>query len=315
MLARFRLTTSTRGTPMITPETNLPPSVNFHLWQPCNMRCHFCFAVFDDVVKDRLPKGHLAEAECITMTRILAQHFSKVTFVGGEPTLCPWLDKLIEVAHEEGATTMLVTNGSRLNRGWLESVKGRLDWVTLSIDSASPATHLRLGRAVRGQHPLEPGHYLEVAGMLRESRIRFKVNTVVTALNADEDMAPFIRQLRPERWKIFQVLPVDGQNDGKVEPLLLSDVRFQAFVERHRMVEGDGIVLVPEDNEDMTGSYAMVDPAGRFFDNTQGRYRYSRPILEVGPNEAWSDVRFELGRFLSRGGDYEWATPRAARAP
>ncbi len=25
------------------------PSVNYHLWRPCNMRCEFCFATFQDI--------------------------------------------------------------------------------------------------------------------------------------------------------------------------------------------------------------------------------------------------------------------------
>ena len=35
------------------------PSVNFHLWKSCNMKCRFCFATFQDVGRDVLPKGHL----------------------------------------------------------------------------------------------------------------------------------------------------------------------------------------------------------------------------------------------------------------
>ena len=56
----------------------------------------------------------------------------------------------------------------------------------------------------------------------------------------------------------------------------------------------------------MTGSYAMVDPAGRFFDNMEGRHHYSSPILEVGLQQAWSQVRFEHTSFISRGGQYDW---------
>lgn len=66
---------------------------------------------------------------------------------------------------------------------------------------------------------------------------------------------------------------------------------------------------MPEDNEDMTGSYAMVDPAGRFFDNTAGHYRYSRSILSVGIADAWQDIRFDAQRFEERGGIYDWRAP------
>jgi organic radical activating enzyme len=36
----------------------------------------------------------------------------KITFAGGEPTLCPWLHDLIAIAKKTGMVTMLVTNGS-----------------------------------------------------------------------------------------------------------------------------------------------------------------------------------------------------------
>ena len=38
--------------------------------------------------------------------------------------------------------------------------------------------------------------------------------------------------------------------------------------------------VVPENNEAMTESYVMIDPAGRFFDNVQGSYRYSEANFE-----------------------------------
>jgi radical S-adenosyl methionine domain-containing protein 2 len=46
-------------------------------------------------------------------------------------------------------------------------------------------------------------------------------------------MSEFVRQVQPERWKVFQVLPVGGQNDGAVDDLLIDRAQFQAFVDRH----------------------------------------------------------------------------------
>ena len=56
----------------------------------------------------------------------------------------------------------------------------------------------------------------------------------------------------------------------------------------------------------MTGSYIMVDPAGRFFDNTKGEHGYSDPILEVGVANALQQVTILPGRFQERGGLYDW---------
>ena len=56
----------------------------------------------------------------------------------------------------------------------------------------------------------------------------------------------------------------------------------------------------------MTGSYVMVDPAGRFFDNVAGSHTYSRPILEVGAEQALKDVSVDAGKFLSKSSLYAW---------
>ena len=65
-------------------------SVNFHLWKPCNMKCRFCFATFQDVGQDDLPKGHMPRKECLAVVEALAKAgFDKINFAGGEPTLCP----------------------------------------------------------------------------------------------------------------------------------------------------------------------------------------------------------------------------------
>jgi radical S-adenosyl methionine domain-containing protein 2 len=293
-----------------------PPSANFHLWEPCNMRCRFCFATFQDVKQTVLPRGHLPRDQALAVVERLADvGFEKITFAGGEPTLCPWLGELVMRAKERGLTTMLVTNGSRiLSPGWLEQHGVNLDWVVLSIDSADPRTHERMGRSIAGQvgRALPVAHYRAIATTLRTKKVRLKVNTVVTKENASEDMSDLLLELRPERWKVLQVLPVRGQNNGRVEPLLIDELTFRRFVSRHQRVAEAGVQIVPEDNEAMTGSYAMVDPAGRFFDNTASQHRYSRPILDVGADAAWQDIRFDSQRFTQRGGHYDWGEPQTS---
>lgn len=283
----------------------MPPSVNYHLWAACNMRCRFCFAPFKDVVDEVLPAGHLPREESIRLVGVLASRFEKISFAGGEPTLCPWLPELVHAAKERGATTMLVTNGSRLEQV-IDRLRGALDWVALSIDSASERTLVSLGRAVRGTAALSATRYAALGEIVRETGMRVKVNTVVTSLNSGEDMSELMRSLRPERWKILRVLPVDGQNSGRVEPLLCDDEAFAGFVDRHRHLQAEGIDVVSEDNDDMRGSYGMVDPAGRFFDNASGGHRYSSPILRAGLEAAWNQVSFSMTRFVRRGGEYAW---------
>ncbi len=126
------------------------PSVNYHLWKPCNMRCNFCFATFQDISFDFLPKGHLSCEDSMSVVDALAgAGFRKINFAGGEPTLCPWLPDLIRRAKDLGLTTSVVTNGSRISEEWMSSVSGSLDWIALSVDSVNPDTLLRTGRVTR----------------------------------------------------------------------------------------------------------------------------------------------------------------------
>ncbi|HPQ59832.1 MAG TPA: radical SAM protein, partial [Flavobacteriales bacterium] len=156
------------------------PSVNFHLWQPCNMRCRFCYATFQDVKRSILPKGHLPRGQAIEVVRHLAAHgFQKITFAGGEPTLCPWLPDLIGTAKEAGMTTMIVTNGSRLSDAYLGTLRLHLDWIALSIDSLDDATNQAIGRAEPSRGVMAPEGYRALVDRVKAHGFRLKVNTVV----------------------------------------------------------------------------------------------------------------------------------------
>ena len=300
----FRYATEHRGV-----EMNIAaqiPSVNHHLWKPCNMRCRFCFATFQDIGRDVLPKGHLPREGCLAVVEALAgAGFDKINFAGGEPTLCPWLPDLIRRAKDLALTTSIVTNASRITSEWLDCLDGCLDWAALSIDTVDPENLEASGRTTR-DGPLSEDNYLAVIDMLKERGIRLKINTVVTQVNCDEDLSGFIARARPERWKHLQVLPVVGQNDGLVVDQVVTAEQFAGYVARNRPVEELGVAVVPEDNELMTGSYVMVDPAGRFFDNTTGAHVYSRPIIEVGVEDALRDVSVNPDQFRLRGGLYAW---------
>lgn len=283
----------------------LPPAVNFHVEKQCNLRCSFCYAAFNDDQALRSIRHGLPEAEARRVVELVhAAGAKKLTFVGGEPTLCPYLPSLLRLARNLGLVSTLVTNGARLERV-LELAPGCLDWVGLSVDSADEITQAALGRG-QGDHVARS---VRLFALLHDRGIRVKLNTVVTALNWQEDMSHFVRSVRPERWKVFQVLPVRGQNDQTIAPLLITPEHFATFVARHRSLEAEGIAIAAETNDDMTGSYAMIDPLGRFFSNVGGRYRYSRPILDVGVAAAFSDIQFDHARFESRGGVYDWGRP------
>ncbi|WP_161499418.1 viperin family antiviral radical SAM protein [Flavipsychrobacter stenotrophus] len=284
----------------------LIPSVNYHLWEPCNMRCKFCFATFQDVKHSILPKGHLPKEQAIEVILQLAEiGFEKITFAGGEPTLCPWLPELIATAKEAGMTTMIVTNGSKVSDTFLEANKHTLDWIAVSIDSLNADTNISTGRAIAGNTPLTLDYYASLVDRIKQHGYGLKINTVVSSKNYNEHMNEFIRYAKPKRWKLLQVLPIAGQNDLKINEFKISDEQFRLFLENHNNLY-DITSIVPESNSQMKGSYAMVDPAGRFYDNTTGKHNYSSSIIEIGSQLAIQQVNYDFSKFVSRGGIYNW---------
>lgn len=289
---------------MTKPET--PPrcsitTVNYHCWKPCNMRCGHCFARFTDAGHDNLPR-----ADMLTVIRELALGFERINFVGGEPTLCPWLVDGLDLARELGLRTSLVTNGAKLIRdpSLRDKILSRVEWIGLSIDSANADTNRAIGRAF-GKSVITPGDLIALADEVHRVGVQLKINSVVQRHNVGEDLAPLVHRMRPERWKVLQVLPVLGQNDADYQQLAITPGDFQRFLDRHQWLGSAGVTIVPEDHDAMTGSYAMVDPGGYAYDNVGGRYRYSAsPIHQQGWQQAFAQVTLMPERFVARGGVY-----------
>ncbi|MFD1014406.1 viperin family antiviral radical SAM protein [Winogradskyella rapida] len=281
----------------------LIPSINFHLWEPCNMRCKFCFATFQDVKQTILPKGHLPEQDALKVVeQIAAAGFEKITFAGGEPLLCKWLPNLIKSAKQLGMTTMIVTNGSQLTDAFLQENTSYLDWIAVSIDSLEHESNIKIGRAITGKRPLSKAYYYDVVDRIKQHGYGLKINTVVNNVNYRESLIEFIEYAKPKRWKVLQVLPIVGQNDTTIDDFKISEEEYNYFLNTHKAVK----TIVPESNDEIKGSYVMVDPAGRFFDNTQGKHNYSKPILEVGVEDAYKTMNYMHAKFINRGGVYNW---------
>ena len=288
-------------------EASLPAAVNWHFWPWCNYGCTFCFAQFDDLPKiDRLPK----EIALRVPKQLAMAGAKKITFVGGEPTMCPYLPELLKDSKDVGLTTCIVSNGTGLDETFLAENHELVDWIGLSIDASNDEIHAKIGRGMRkdlrdsrSQHLVQA---MEVWKRCQSYGIKMKLNTVVCTHNVSDDMTDLVLELRPTRWKIFQVLRVDGQNDDMIDELEISTAAFDDWLARHEHVQDYGVQFVPESNDFIRGSYAMLDALGRFYSNIDGSHNYGPALTEVGVLRAWNSVQFLEDRFIERGGEYEW---------
>jgi radical S-adenosyl methionine domain-containing protein 2 len=289
-----------------------PIAVNWHLEAYCNYGCRFCYA---PLTEQRL-MPRLSEEEGTSMIEDLSSSgVEKINFVGGEPMLHPHLEAWIVASKSCGLTTSIVSNGTRMTEGWLTKMRPHLDWLGLSIDASNDEMHALMGRGLKGEITSGFSRHLERSTKVWEIARRLgyglKLNTVVTSVNSDDDMSELVGFLKPHRWKIFKVLRIEGENDGRVEPLLISQEQFEKYMARHRryLQDFEGTQIVSEDNEDMLGTYAMIDPQGMVYTNLHSRYHYSKQnVGDIGFLAAWAQVRdgFSDIGFENRGGKWNW---------
>lgn len=273
-------------------------TASFHIVKPCNMKCKFCYATFQDM---NLIKQLSYPDACSIINKLYNAGVDKITFAGGEPLLYKHIEAVIKYAKSIGMTTSIITNGSLLTDEFLDQMVGHLDWVGVSIDSMNYKTNELIGRV--STKPLKRSYTM--AGLLmriQELGYKLKINTVVNSFNWYADLNDLIDEFQPERWKVFQALRVEGQNDEHFNEIKVTDKQFKSFLETHKHQKA----LVPEDNEAMTGSYLLIDPQGRLFENSAGKHTYSDKLQDNDIDHCLSQINLNREMFVARGGIYEW---------
>ncbi|KAI0865331.1 hypothetical protein F4860DRAFT_527013 [Xylaria cubensis] len=285
-----------------------PVSVNYHFTRKCNKECAFCFHTEKS--------SHVAsDVEMKRGLRLLKEAgMRKINFAGGEPFLYPKeLAMLCRFCKEELEleSVSIITNGTKVTKEWMEENGRFIDVLGVSCDSFNEETNTAIGRGTGNNVE----QLFKIRDWCRELGIKFKLNTVVCTHNWEEDMVDTVQRLDPFRWKVFQVLFVEGENDAGDEDvylskrkrnarkLLISDDQFETFCNKHRHLKS----FVSEPNSLMASSYLILDEYLCFLDKGAGVEKQSRSILEVGVQRALSEIHWDEKAFKQRGGMYEWS--------
>ncbi|WP_223450592.1 MULTISPECIES: viperin family antiviral radical SAM protein [unclassified Pseudomonas] len=283
--------------------------INWHITEACNYKCRYCCAKWDGAGRKLSHdscrvRNLLDELQAFfypgNASNPLRQHMSwsgiRLNLAGGEPLLYQDASlRVLDYARSKGMSASIITNGNRLTDDLIARLAPLVSMFGLSLDSASPVKIMEIGRVDSRGCLLDVDSVSEMLARakLRNSALRLKVNTVVKALNRQEDMSPIIHTLAPHRWKVLRILQV------VTSELAVSTEDFLAFVARHDAFHD---VMCVEGNDDMSESYIMIDPLGRFFQNTSGQkgYHFSIPIDVIGAERAFSEWRLSVGAYAAR---------------
>ena len=276
--------------------------INYHITERCNYNCIYCFAKYDsnDKVRDEIYQN-LNSME--TMLKEVYNFFCafykpkriRLNLAGGEPLIVPTIDKVIEIAYKIGYDVSIITNGSRLTEKFIKNSGKKFSVVGISIDSFIENINIKVGRCTKSNRVVAFNKILEKIMLLKKinPEIVVKINTVVTEFNWKEEMFMGINSLKADKWKIFKELAVEGRKS-------ISEDKFNFFIENN--VSKVKCSVFPESNDDMTHSYLMIDPFGRFYQNSNEKasYSYSDHIIKIGVEEALKQIDFDLKKFKNR---------------
>ncbi len=282
--------------------------INFHMTESCNYRCSYCYATWDNLdAKDEL---HRLSGQVESLIQSLADYFLhpnslqqemgyqdvRLNFAGGEPMLLGqrFLDA-VRFANQLGFRTSLITNGHYLSDAILDELAPSLGVLGISYDTANHEVAQNIGRIDRKKrwitseqlaHMCSRYRTLNPAGIL-------KINTVVNAANSHDSLLDLMTQIQPNKWKLLRVLPVHGHQ------LTITQSEYKAYSLRHAELSS---IIVEEDNDAMTHTYLMINPEGRFYQNSAAGcgYSISEPILISGVETALSQIPFDVTGFQQR---------------
>lgn len=288
-------------------------TLNWHITEACNYHCQYCYAHWQDRPNPRELFHNKNDTYNLLWQLMTFFHPDnqdnplrskmdwksvRLNIAGGEPSiLSGHLQEIINLAKFIGFNVSIITNGSNLSKEAMMVLAPSLSCLGISLDSFNSVTNRAIGRSDRKGNQIDTDeliHSIKLARIINP-KITIKLNTVVNRHNWIEDLSDLIQQIKPDRWKLLRVLPII--NDS----LAISDEQFSTFIERHHKFRS---IQCIENNQDMRESYLMIDPFGRFFQNSTyivgSGYVYSQPILSSGAELAFSEMSFNAQGFKSR---------------
>lgn len=266
---------------------------NWHVTSKCNYHCRFCYSewekmpeIWDDPQKVTKLLKNLSES------RLFEKGKTRLNIAGGEATInMKKLAPVIETAWSEGFVLSIITNGSYLEN--LMPFIDKFSMIGISVDSACDETNIKIGRCTAKGKVMTFSELCKKVDALKAANpgLIIKINSVVNALNWNENLLSQLKSVGAQKYKILRQMPFNGDKG-------ISNDQWRHFIEVNRHPELNTVI---EDNEDMTRSYLMIAPDGRFFQNGGTEYAYSSHSLWEKPaDKLLAEMDFDEEKFKSR---------------
>ena len=121
--------------------------LQFNYWVKCNSKCIYCYLEnHKNKYEDMIPYNVVPVIQDLIDKKLLRSG-GEISFGGGEPTIYPEFDDLINLFTKSGITNMRVhSSGIRFSPAIANALKERALNVVISIDSSSRAIYKKIKR-------------------------------------------------------------------------------------------------------------------------------------------------------------------------
>jgi MoaA/NifB/PqqE/SkfB family radical SAM enzyme len=105
------------------------PNLMLEITDACNIDCRVCYKKKGDTVKS------ISQIQSELATAMKLRTLHTITVSGGEPTLHPHLDKIVEIIKKQDVHVFLLTNGVSITIDYLKKLKqSGLDSILFHVD-------------------------------------------------------------------------------------------------------------------------------------------------------------------------------------
>ena len=173
-----------------------------------------------------------------------------------------------------------------LNEDFINRHKHQLYMIGISVDSLDYTTNIKMGRCNCG-NVLSKEKIMSLAEIIKKAGIKLKINTCLTKFNINEDFDEFINEIKPDRFKILQMV-----NSGEKGQYEVEDAEIEKFLSRM------SYKYIFESACEIQNSYLIIDSKGNL--TTNNLHSTNLSVLTYDIEEIISNIRINYLNYIKR---------------
>jgi molybdenum cofactor biosynthesis enzyme MoaA len=256
--------------------------VDWFITDRCNDTCKFCYAPLN-YLRQRPSVDRYLE----TCHRIAAAGFKRVTLCGGDPTVAPQIERVVDTLRALNLEIVFYTNA--IMRPLVERIAEKVGLLSLALEYPFVAADQFARSATSQRATFE---LLERFSTRKPEGLRVKVGTVVHRrnLNYVPELHRYLKSTPAvDLWRLYQFSPAEM---GRLHSAayLIADEEFEAVTAAVRAHTDTSLTVSFRSRRDNIGYCLIMNPWGDFF-------RYEEDYVPVNANLFTHDITAIVGAY------------------